>query len=218
MASFTATDINVAGGILGKLSVEFGDDVSDPKQGVSVANTLLPTASSSSSVIGNPASPSPLRKFIRRTASPRSRRPRPIQRSPSAACGTFSVPAGDDQQAKSPAATFSRTSKAEIVVAPSMTRPPTAGPHDETLKTIKAGGMKEVLYHGITGRRQGLFGAGLKDQTSGSGSFISAGCAEGGSDRAANARSGRKGAADGRRFGITSDEFATVGGPKSRAR
>ena len=34
-----AADINAAGGILGKkITVEFGDDVSDPKQGVSVAN------------------------------------------------------------------------------------------------------------------------------------------------------------------------------------
>src|SRR5580704_8763488 len=34
-----ATDINAAGGILGqKMTIEFGDDVSDPKQGVSVAN------------------------------------------------------------------------------------------------------------------------------------------------------------------------------------
>jgi len=36
-----AADINAAGGILGnKLTVEFGDDVSDPKQGVSVANNF----------------------------------------------------------------------------------------------------------------------------------------------------------------------------------
>ena len=34
-----AADINAAGGILGqKITVEYGDDVSDPKQGVSVAN------------------------------------------------------------------------------------------------------------------------------------------------------------------------------------
>ena len=34
-----AADINAAGGILGqKISVSYGDDVSDPKQGVSVAN------------------------------------------------------------------------------------------------------------------------------------------------------------------------------------
>ena len=34
-----AADINAAGGILGqKITVSYGDDVSDPKQGVSVAN------------------------------------------------------------------------------------------------------------------------------------------------------------------------------------
>src|ERR1700677_3098878 len=34
-----ATDINAASGVLGqKITVEYGDDVSDPKQGVSVAN------------------------------------------------------------------------------------------------------------------------------------------------------------------------------------
>ena len=35
-------DINKAGGILGqKIEVELGDDVSDPKQGVSVANKFV---------------------------------------------------------------------------------------------------------------------------------------------------------------------------------
>ena len=34
-----AADINAAGGIMGqKITVEYGDDVSDPKQGVSIAN------------------------------------------------------------------------------------------------------------------------------------------------------------------------------------
>src|SRR5277367_7017107 len=36
-----AADINAGGGILGqKITVEYGDDVSDPKQGVSVANSF----------------------------------------------------------------------------------------------------------------------------------------------------------------------------------
>ena len=40
--SQAATDINAAGGILGKkITVGFGDDVSDPKQGVSVANKFV---------------------------------------------------------------------------------------------------------------------------------------------------------------------------------
>ena len=45
-----AADINAAGGILGqKIVVSYGDDVSDPKQGVSVANKFQRTASNSSS-------------------------------------------------------------------------------------------------------------------------------------------------------------------------
>src|SRR5215475_13962885 len=41
-AAQAAEDINKAGGILGqKIEVEIGDDVSDPKQGVSVANKLV---------------------------------------------------------------------------------------------------------------------------------------------------------------------------------
>src|ERR1700739_4512552 len=36
-----AEDINATGGVLGKkITVDFGDDVSDPKQGVSVANNF----------------------------------------------------------------------------------------------------------------------------------------------------------------------------------
>src|SRR5215475_2457023 len=41
-AAQAAEDINKAGGILGqKIEVEQGDDVSDPKQGVSVANKFV---------------------------------------------------------------------------------------------------------------------------------------------------------------------------------
>ncbi len=41
-AEQAAADINAKGGILGKkITVEFGDDVSDPKQGVSVANKFV---------------------------------------------------------------------------------------------------------------------------------------------------------------------------------
>src|SRR5580700_8739916 len=40
-ADQAAADINAAGGVLGqKIAVEYGDDVSDPKQGVSVANNF----------------------------------------------------------------------------------------------------------------------------------------------------------------------------------
>ena len=49
-------DINKAGGILGQqITLEQGDDVSDPKQGVSVANNSSATASSLSSGTSSPA-------------------------------------------------------------------------------------------------------------------------------------------------------------------
>ena len=51
-----AEDINKAGGILGqKIEVEPGDDVSDPKQGVSVANKFVGDGVSSSSATSIPA-------------------------------------------------------------------------------------------------------------------------------------------------------------------
>src|SRR6478736_9719242 len=41
-AEQAVADLNAKGGILGnKISVSFGDDVSDPKQGVSVANKFV---------------------------------------------------------------------------------------------------------------------------------------------------------------------------------
>src|SRR6202790_3266082 len=41
-ASQAVADINAAGGILGqKITIDLGDDVSDPKQGVSVANKFV---------------------------------------------------------------------------------------------------------------------------------------------------------------------------------
>jgi len=41
-AQMAADDINAAGGVLGQnIALSFGDDVSDPKQGVSVANKFV---------------------------------------------------------------------------------------------------------------------------------------------------------------------------------
>ena len=69
-AEQAAADINAKGGINGqKIELVFGDDVSDPKQGVSVANKMSATASSSSSATSIPASPCPPPRSTRRTAS-----------------------------------------------------------------------------------------------------------------------------------------------------
>ena len=93
-AEQAAADINAAGGINGEqIKIVLGDDVSDPKQGVSVANKFV--ADGVKFVIGhfNSAFRSRLLKSMPKTASCRSRRPPPTRSSPSAACGTPSVPA-----------------------------------------------------------------------------------------------------------------------------
>ena len=95
-----AADINAAGGILGqKIVVSYGDDVSDPKQGVSVANKFA--ADGVKFVIGHynsgvtiPSSEA----LIRKTAFSRSLPPRPTRPSLSARCGTSSAFAGRDNQ------------------------------------------------------------------------------------------------------------------------
>ena len=69
-AEQAAADINAKGGINGQqIQLSFGDDASDPKQGVSVANKMSATASSSSSATSIPASPCPPPRSTRRTAS-----------------------------------------------------------------------------------------------------------------------------------------------------
>jgi len=76
-----AADINAAGGILGqKITVSYGDDASDPKQGVSVANKF--SADGVKFVIGhyNSGVTIPSSEVIRKTVFFRSRRPPPIQR------------------------------------------------------------------------------------------------------------------------------------------
>ena len=68
-AEQAAADINAKGGINGqKIEIVVGDDVSDPKQGVSVANKMVGDGVRSSSVTSTRALPSRLRKSMPRTA------------------------------------------------------------------------------------------------------------------------------------------------------
>ena len=145
-------DINAAGGINGqKLQLVVGDDVSDPKQGVSVANKFAGRRRE----VGR--RPLQLRRvdpglggLSRKPASSRSRRPRPTRSSPSAACGTPSAPA---------AATTSRALVAGSYLADKFKGKKVAVVHDktpygkgladETQKAMNAKGLKEVVYEGV---------------------------------------------------------------------
>ena len=195
-------DINAAGGILGKkITVEFGDDVSDPKQGVSVANNFV--ADGIQFVIGHynsgvtiPASQVYYENGILEI-TPASTNPQVTERG---MWNIFRTCGRDDQQGRVAGAYILAHFKGKRIAFVNDKTTYGKGLADEALKTIEAGGMHEVLYEGInTGekdysaliskiklanRRSGLFRRPVYRSRP---------------DRAADARSGRDRAADGRR-------------------
>ena len=127
-AEQAAADINAAGGINGeKIVLSIGDDVSDPKQGISVANKFV--ADGVKFVVGHfnsgvsiPASEVYAENGILRHHA----RLRPTRSSPSAACGTRSAPAvATTSRARSPAPISPPTSRTPRSPS-STTRPPMA--------------------------------------------------------------------------------------------
>ena len=145
-------DINAAGGIIGqKIQLVVGDDVSDPKQGVSVANKFVGRRREVR------RRPLQLRRLDpglgslrRKRASSRSRRPRPTRSSPSAACGTPSAPAAvTTSRARSPATYLADNFKGKKVAIVHDKTPYGKGLADETQKAMNASGLKEVLYEGV---------------------------------------------------------------------
>jgi branched-chain amino acid transport system substrate-binding protein len=146
-----AEDINAAGGILGqKITVEFGDDVSDPKQGVSVANNFV--ADSVKFVIGHynsgvtiPASAVYNENGILEI-TPASTNPTVTERG---LWNIFRTCGRDDQQGKVAGTYILAHYKGKKIAFVNDKTTYGKGLVDETLKTIQAGGMKAVLYEGI---------------------------------------------------------------------
>ncbi len=144
-------DINAAGGILGnKLSVEFGDDVSDPKQGVSVANNFA--GDGVKFVIGhyNSGVTIPASQVYQENGileiTPASTNPQVTERG---MWNIFRTCGRDDQQGKVAGSYILAHFKGKKIAFVHDKTTYGKGLADETLKTIKAGGMKEVLYEGI---------------------------------------------------------------------
>jgi branched-chain amino acid transport system substrate-binding protein len=146
-----ATDINKAGGILGqKIAVEYGDDVSDPKQGVSVANDFA--ADGVKFVIGNynsgvtiPSSEVYQENGILEI-TPASTNPTVTERG---MWNIFRVCGRDDQQGRVAGDYILKHFKGKRIAFVNDKTTYGKGLADETLKTIKAGGMDSVLYEGI---------------------------------------------------------------------
>ncbi len=201
--------------ILGqKINVEYGDDVSDPKQGVSVANNFA--ADGVKFVIGHynsgvtiPASEVYQENGILQI-TPASTNPTVTERG---MWNIFRTCGRDDQQGQVAGKYILAHFKGKKIAFVNDKTTYGKGLADETLKTIRAGGMKEVLNEGINTGEKDYSALISKIKQSGADLVYFGGLyTEGGLIVRQMRDQGVKAPLMGG-DGITSDEFATVGGP-----
>jgi len=210
-----AIDINAAGGILGqKIAVSYGDDVSDPKQGVSVANDFA--ANGVRFVVGhyNSGVTMPASEVYQENGileiTPASTNPKVTERG---MWNIFRVCGRDDQQGKVAGDYILKHFQGKKIAVVQDKTTYGKGLADEVKKTINAGGMKEVLYEGINTGEKDYSALVSKIKQSGADLLYFGGLyTEGGlivrQMRDQNVKAPLMGG-----DGITSDEFASVGGP-----
>src|SRR5215470_11625398 len=215
-----ATDINAAGGILGqKISVSYGDDASDPKQGVSVANKFA--ADGVKFVIGHynsgvtiPSSEAYQENGILQI-TPASTNPTVTERK---MWNIFRVCGRDDQQGQVAGEYIVKHFKGKKIAIVHDKTTYGKGLADETRKTMAKGGMKEVLYEGINTGEKDFSALVSKIKQSGADLIYWGGLyTEGGLIVRQMRDQGVKAPLMGG-DGITSDEFAAVGGSGEIAR
>ncbi|BCH58615.1 branched-chain amino acid ABC transporter substrate-binding protein [Agrobacterium vitis] len=151
-AEQAAADINAAGGINGeKIKIVLGDDVSDAKQGVSVANKFV--ADGVKYVIGHfnsgvsiPASDVYAENGILQI-TPASTNPKFTERG---MWNTFRTCGRDDQQGAVAGKYIAEKFKGVKVAVIHDKTPYGQGLADETKKAMNGLGVKEVIYEGIT--------------------------------------------------------------------
>ncbi len=210
-----STDINAAGGILGqKITVQYGDDVSDPKQGVSVANKFA--GDGVKFVIGdyNSGVTIPSSEVYQENGileiTPASTNPTVTERK---MWNIFRVCGRDDQQGKVAGEYIVKHFKGKKIAIVHDKTTYGKGLADETKKAIAKGGMKEVLYEGINTGEKDYSALVSKIKQSGADLVYFGGLyTEGGLIVRQMRDQGVKAPMMGG-DGITSDEFASVGGP-----
>jgi branched-chain amino acid transport system substrate-binding protein len=210
-----AADINAKGGILGqKITVEYGDDVSDPKQGVSVANKFA--ADGVKFVIGhyNSGVTIPSSEVYQENGilqiTPASTNPTVTERK---MWNIFRVCGRDDQQGKVAGQYILKHFKGKRIAFVHDKTTYGKGLADETKKTINKGGMKEVLYEGVnTGEKDYSALVSKIKQSRADLVYFGGLYTEGGLIVRQMRDQGVKAPMMGG-DGITSDEFASVGGP-----
>ncbi|GJE61959.1 branched-chain amino acid ABC transporter substrate-binding protein [Methylobacterium trifolii] len=150
-ASQAAEDINKSGGIKGqKFEVSVGDDASDPKQGVSVANKFA--SAGVKMVVGD------FNSGVSIPASDVYQDAGIIQITPASTnvkfterglWNTFRTCGRDDQQGAVAGAYLADNFKGKKIAFVHDKTPYGKGLADETLKALKAKGGKEAIYEGI---------------------------------------------------------------------
>jgi branched-chain amino acid transport system substrate-binding protein len=214
-ADQAAADINAAGGMMGqKIVVSYGDDASDPKQGVSVANTLA--ADGVKFIVGHynsgvsiPASLVYQENGILEI-TPASTNPTFTERK---MWNTFRVCGRDDQQGKVAGEYIVKHFKGKKIAIVHDKTTYGKGLADETKKAINKGGIKEVLYEGInTGEKDYSALVSKIKQSRADLVYFGGLYTEGGLIVRQMRDQGVKAPMMGG-DGITSDEFASVGGP-----
>ena len=214
-AAQAIADINAAGGVLGKkLKLEIGDDACDPKQARSIAEKLSGMGvavvvghyCSSSSI---PASDAYLDSGVLQI-TPASTNPLFTDRG---LWNTFRTCGRDDQQGGFAAAYLAKNFKDKNIAIIDDKTTYGKGLADEMKKAINAGGMKEVLYEGINTGEKDYSALVSKIKQSGADLVYFGGLyTEGGLIVRQMRDQGVKAPLMGG-DGITSDEFASVGGP-----
>src|SRR5512141_993701 len=143
-----AADINAAGGILGqKITVSYGDDASDPKQGVSVANKFA--GDGVKFIIGhyNSGVTIPSSMVYQENGilqiTPASTNPKVTERG---MWNIFRVCGRDDQQGAVAGDYIVKHFKGKKIAIVHDKTTYGKGLADETKKGLAKGGMKEVLY------------------------------------------------------------------------
>jgi branched-chain amino acid transport system substrate-binding protein len=208
-------DINAAGGIQGqKITIAVGDDVGDPKQGVSIANKF--SSEGVKFVVGhfNSGVTMPASEVYQENGilsiTTASTNPRVTERN---MWNVFRTCGRDDQQGAVAAAYILKHMKGKKIAVVHDKTTYGQGLADETRKAMNKGGMKEVLYEGINIGDKDFAALVSKIKASGADMVYWGGLhTEGGLLVRQMRDQGVKAVLFGA-DGITSDEFASIGGP-----
>jgi branched-chain amino acid transport system substrate-binding protein len=208
-------DINAAGGILGqKISVQYGDDASDPKQGVSVANKFA--GEGVKFVIGpfNSGVTMPASEVYQENGilvfTPSATNPKITERG---MWNVFRTCGRDDQQGAVAAKYILDHLKGKKIAIVHDKTTYGQGLADETKKALNKGNAKEVLYEGVNVGEKDFSALVSKIKQSGADLVYWGGLhTEGGLIVRQMRDQGVKAPLMGG-DGITTDEFAAVGGP-----